>query len=143
MWFSNSGAALALTAIVCLACAGCAPETLTSVGQSECVGPVCSEVNDCDGDDAEDFCDDCNPCTQDANCMPCSALPPEDRDIHTCTDDADLPAICAGPVGPQRGCVHAPLTTKTVQINACFPVADAAELHSGVCDVGLCVDNPN
>lgn len=140
MWFPTQSAVSALAALVCLALVGCAPETVGSARQSECVGPVC--MNDCDGADPEDFCDDCNPCTEDANCTPCSALPPAQRTFHTCTEDAELAAICASPAGPRTGCVHAPLTTKTVQIDACFPVADAVDLHAGVCDVGLCVDNP-
>lgn len=158
MWFSTQRAALALGPFICLALAGCAPEALTSARQSECVGDdsaadegihpsalprKCSEVNDCDGDDPEDFCDDCNPCTVDANCTPCSSLAAAERSFRTCTEDAELSAVCAGPDGPRTGCVHAPLTTKTVQIDTCFPVADAIDLHAGVCDVGRCVENPN
>lgn len=118
--------------------AACAPEPLTTVAQRECVGERCSEVNDCEAE-ADDFCDDCNPCTIDLNCTPCSALPEAERDVHTCTEDAELPASCAG----RTGCFHEPLTTKTIQINACFPVADDPALHAGVCAEGVCTENPD
>ncbi|MFO0617958.1 MAG: hypothetical protein U0414_35535 [Polyangiaceae bacterium] len=108
-----------------------------STVQPECVGPTCSEVNDCDGEDPDGFCDDCNPCTIDVNCTPCSDLPPDQRSVHTCSEDADSRAICAG----ETGCVHASLTTPASQINACFPVAGALTPHAGACSEGVCVEN--
>lgn len=138
MTTSASSALAALTVVVCLLAPGCAPETLGVAPQRECNGPTCSDVNACDGDDPDTFCDDCNPCTVDVNCTPCSAIAPQDRSLHTCTPDSDIAATCAGAVG----CVHAPLTTPSPQINACFPVFDDPDLHAGVCDEGLCVENP-
>jgi hypothetical protein len=122
---------------VCALSAACGPEDVVSAVQKDCVDSLCSDLNDCDGDDPEAFCDDCNPCTTDVNCTPCSALAPADRNIHSCTEDAELDAICAG----ELGCVHASLTTPVAQINACFPVAGALELHSGACLEGVCVEN--
>jgi hypothetical protein len=83
------------------------------------------------------FCDDHNPCTSDVNCTPCNSLPPEEHDIHHCTPDEELPSFCRD----QTGCVHVDLTTPPQQINSCFPVADASDLHAGVCREGTCVEN--
>jgi len=123
-----------------LAAPGCAPED----GVDEARLLDCADQAGCaqhdaarDADDPRAFCDDHDPCTADANCTPCSALPPDERDIYHCTEDEDLPVFCAG----RTGCVHVPMTTPAGQINSCFPVADAADGHSGVCRAGRCVDN--
>lgn len=138
MSFSFQGAASAFAVLVCLSSGGCAPESLGSVGQADCLDDICSETNACDGDDPETFCDDCNPCTQDFNCTPCSELDVADRDVHHCVDDGVLSPMCA----KATGCIHVPLTTPEAQINACFPVADDPDLHAGVCDAGACIENP-
>lgn len=83
------------------------------------------------------FCDDDNPCTVDANCTPCSSLPPEQRDIYHCTEDTAVPSWCI-----TSGCAHMPVTTPDGQVNDCFPVSDADPLRAGVCRNGACVDNP-
>ncbi len=107
--------------------------------QASCASPTCDGTPACDGASAENFCDDCNPCTADANCTPCSALPLEDRDLHHCTMDDELPPFCAG----RTGCVHvAPPTTPPQQINDCFPVAgDPDSCNAGACQAGVCVEN--
>ena len=91
----------------------------------------------CESDEPASFCDDCNPCTADANCTPCSALPRAERDIHHCTPDDEMPAFCAG----HTGCVHMPLADAAEESNGCFPVAGGADLHSGTCRAGVCVDD--
>jgi hypothetical protein len=130
-----AGAVLVLS----LSASGCTAETAVAEAQS----PDCAAAGECtadpttDGEDPASFCDDHNPCTDDVNCTPCSALEPPDRNIHRCTADADLPALCAG----RTGCVHEPLTTPAGQIDDCFPVAGAADLHAGVCRAGRCAEN--
>jgi hypothetical protein len=132
--FSLWGAA----AILCLVAPGCAAEIVVEGAtpggagtDREAVSPACS------GDDPQSFCDDCNPCTDEANCTPCSTLPPSQQDIYHCTPDEELPGFCIG----RTGCVHVPMTTPAGQTASCFPVADAADPHAGVCDAGTCVDD--
>ncbi len=118
-----------------LLAAGCTGQ----VGVDESVGDALASAPGeavCASDEPAGFCDDCNPCTADANCTPCSALPRAERDMYHCTPDDEVPAFCAG----HTGCVHVPLATATEQSNSCFPVADDADLHSGACRAGVCVD---
>lgn len=116
---------------------GCGGEAVLEAEAASCEGEACLAAPGCDGEATDGFCDDCNPCTADANCTPCSALPPAQRDMRRCTADDDLPAFCAGKVG----CVHVPLTTATEVRNVCFPVAGDPEIHPGVCLRGVCVEN--
>jgi hypothetical protein len=92
----------------------------------------------CDGQDAANFCDDCNPCTTDMNCTPCGSLPTAQRDVYRCTADDDLPPLCAG----RTGCVHVAVTMPAGQSNDCYPVADESDPQAGVCRAGRCVGNP-
>jgi hypothetical protein len=124
-----------LALVLALVPTACTAEVLveapaTEIGASTAADPACQ------GDDPATFCDDCNPCTEKANCTPCSALPASERDIYHCTADEELPGFCAG----RTGCFHVPLTTPEGQSASCFPVADATEARAGVCDVGRCVD---
>ncbi|MFT3774383.1 MAG: hypothetical protein QM820_54180 [Minicystis sp.] len=118
-----------LLVVLCLAAAACGAEVETSA------------VSDLSGAEAAaeppTSCDDDNPCTADANCTPCSALPEALWDIHHCTSEDELPPFCAG----RTGCVHVPLTTPAAQINDCFPVAGDPDLHAGACLAGVCVEN--
>ena len=105
--------------------------------QASCASPACAGEPACDGEAPASFCDDCNPCTVDANCTPCSTLPPAERDIRHCTMDDELPPFCEG----RTGCAHVPRTTPASQINDCFPVAGDPDLHAGACQAGVCVEN--
>jgi hypothetical protein len=121
----------------CLLFAGCSAEDVSTARAANCDAGECVRDPVLDGADPQTFCDDHNPCTEDANCTPCSSLPAGEHDIFHCTADDELPSSCAG----KTGCVHEPLTTPAGQRNACFPVADAASLEAGVCDRGTCVAN--
>lgn len=129
---SPSRALVAPLFALALASAACGSEVAS---RTEAVSLGASVA--CDGDDPEGFCDDCNPCTVDANCTPCSELPRDERDMHRCTPDDELPPFCAG----KRGCVHLPVSTPPRQINDCFPVDGDPDLHPGVCRSGTCVEN--
>ncbi|APR87786.1 hypothetical protein A7982_13135 [Minicystis rosea] len=126
-----------LIGIVAAGCSGNDGGEIEEARLGSCASPECAGEAACNGDAVESFCDDCNPCTVDANCTPCSALPAEERDLRHCTMDEDLPPFCAG----HTGCVHLPLTTPAFQINACFPVANDPDLHAGACQAGVCVEN--
>ncbi len=123
---TRSALALSLLAALAPACA------------VDAVDQIVEQASAPAGDDPASFCDDQNPCTADANCTPCSALPRAQRDMYHCTPDGELPPFCAG----KTGCVHVDLTTPADQRNDCFPVAGAGELRAGVCRAGMCVDDP-
>jgi hypothetical protein len=127
---------IAALALSLAACAGADP-TFDAEPVIAAPGDPSSDLA-CTGDDPASFCDDCNPCTTDANCTPCSALPAAERDIYHCTADDELPAFCAG----RTGCVHVPFSTPAGQIDDCFPVVESVDLHAGACLAGVCVDNP-
>jgi hypothetical protein len=116
---------------------GCHSEVVDEATFASCAGGECGIEPACDGDSPEMFCDDCDPCTIDANCTPCSALPVEQRSMRQCTPDEELPAFCAG----RTGCAHVAVTTPEGQRNACFPVKGDPELHPGTCWKGTCVEN--
>src|SRR5512140_1906107 len=100
-----------------LAAPACAPESVLEARSFDCAeGADCASPFALDPEDPRTFCDDQNPCTEKANCTPCSALPPEQRDMDHCTPDAELPPFCEG----RSGCVHVPRTTPAGQINDCF-----------------------
>jgi hypothetical protein len=120
--------------LVGLVLGGCTAEVLVERPAAE---GTTAAAPACDGDDPATFCDDCNPCTAKANCTPCSALPEAERDIHHCTADEELPAFCTG----RTGCYRVPLTTPAGQIDGCFPVAGASDLHPGSCRAGVCADD--
>lgn len=93
---------------------------------------------DCSGTDPENFCDDCNPCTADANCTSCDTIPPP-HTIYNCTPDEKLPTFCNG---VPYGCWHKVLTDSVD--NSCFPVQGSGmtdDLHPGRCCVGVCSEN--
>jgi hypothetical protein len=123
----------ALLALLCLAAAGCSVELVDDAVEASCAGSSCAE----DQAPSGDTCDDGDPCTADADCTPCSALPPSERSDGRCTPDDELPAFCEG----KTGCVHAPMTTPAGQVDSCFPVAGDADLHAGACRAGVCVEN--
>jgi hypothetical protein len=99
----------------------------------------------CNGDDVSNFCDDCNPCTDDANCTPCDRLPPGVKpSIYTCGGwlygpGDQLSPICFNADGiiAATGCQHRGTTTPPGQSNSCFPRVDAEA--TGVCRDGACV----
>jgi hypothetical protein len=134
----SSHGTLGLALFVALIAPACAPESVAVVRDSVCEPSGCAPAPAEDGDDPAKFCDDHNPCTTDANCTPCTSLPPEQRDIYHCTADIELPGFCEG----KTGCVHVAMTTPGEKINTCFPVAGDADLHSGVCRAGTCAENP-
>jgi hypothetical protein len=116
----------------------CGSAGLLEAQALDCAAPGgCAEGQALDGESPTDFCDDHDPCTDDVDCTPCSAVPEDKHDIYHCTADADLPPLCAG----RTGCVHVALTTPAGQVDSCFPVAGTAELHAGVCRAGACVEN--
>ncbi len=125
-------------ALLCLCAVGCVSEIVVDTPAVDGADPA-EQVADpaCAGTDPQTFCDDCNPCTEKANCTPCSTLPPAEQDIYHCTADEELPGFCVG----RTGCVHVPLTTPPGQSASCFPVAGAETLHPGVCRAGTCADD--
>lgn len=134
----NARPLLVVAAALTLLTPGCAAEDVTEARFLDCApGGGCAHEPALDGQDPATFCDDHDPCTTDVDCTPCSAVPPGERDIYHCTADEDLPELCAG----RAGCVHVPLTTPAGQADSCFPVADAADAHPGVCRAGRCVEN--
>ena len=121
----NHRAILAFVAVALCAC-------------SDDAGSAVPHAQDCSGTDPENFCDDCNPCTADANCTSCDDIPPP-HTIYNCTPYEKLPEFCKG---VQSGCWHKVLTDSVD--NSCFPVQGSGmteDLHSGRCCVGVCSEN--
>lgn len=119
------------------ALAGCMAEPVFEATAASCEGEECVLGPRCDGESVARFCDDCNPCTIDVVCTPCSQVDEGERDMRSCTPDAEILPACAGTVG----CLHLPIDTAEGVRNACFPVAGDPELHPGVCLSGRCVEN--
>lgn len=89
----------------------------------------------------EDGCDDCEPCTDDAWCELCDAIPPVTAS-KWCHSMTNFPTWCNGkPVA----CQHNGYTTEEGTTDSCFPVENDAgpvrPLHTGKCCAGVCVEN--
>jgi hypothetical protein len=81
-------------------------------------------------------CDDGNPCTLDAWCMPCELVP--DPSLYTCGGylDSRLGTPLASWCPPAaRGCEH----TTSVDGGSCFPAPGDDEPLVGTCLAGACV----
>lgn len=99
----------------------------------------------CAGYDPGQFCNDCNPCTADINCIPCEDVAEPSQ--YTCggyrvppTPGHDLLDARCDNVPPV--CWHIPFSTKDEPGAGCFPIAVPDDDHvdtTGRCCAGTCI----